>query len=70
MNLLVVIQTLLAILLVITILLQGRGGGLGSSLGGDGELYGTRRGVEKILFKITIFLAVLFVLVSLTSLII
>lgn len=69
MNLLNVAQTLLAILLVVTILFQGRGGGLGGAWGGDGQLYGTRRGVEKLLFRVTILLAILFVLVSLASLI-
>lgn len=62
-------QTLLAILLVITILLQGRGAGLGSSWGGDSELYGTRRGLEKILFKATCVLAAFFILVSVASLV-
>jgi preprotein translocase subunit SecG len=69
MNYFTVAQTLLAIILVITILLQGRGAGLGSSWGGDGETYGTRRGVEKLLFRVTIVSAICFVLVSLASLI-
>jgi len=69
MTLLNIAQTLLAVLLVVTILFQGRGSGLGSSWGGDGELYGTRRGVEKILFKVTILLAFLFVLISIASLV-
>ncbi len=70
MNYFSIAQTILAILLVGSILLQGRGAGLGSSWGGDGEAYGTRRGVEKLLFRITILLAVCFVLVSGASLVI
>lgn len=70
MSLLNVAQTLLAVLLVITILFQGRGGGLGSAWGGDGQLYGTRRGVEKLLFRTTILLAIIFVLISVASIVI
>lgn len=69
MNLLVVVQTVLAAALILLIVLQGRGAGLGSSWGGEGELYGTRRGVEKILFRATILVAFLFIAVSLASLI-
>ncbi len=69
MNLYALVQIVLAVLLIASILLQGRGAGLGSAWGGEGEMYGTRRGVEKILFRGTIVLAVLFVLVSIASLI-
>lgn len=63
-------QTVLAILLIISILLQNRGSGLGSAWGGEGELYGTRRGVEKLLFRATILIATLFIFVSLASIIV
>lgn len=66
---LVVGQTILAALLVTLILLQNRGAGLGSAWGGGGELYTTRRGVEKLLFRLTVVTAALFVLISLVSLI-
>lgn len=62
-------QTVLAALLVTLILLQNRGAGLGSAWGGGGELYTTRRGVEKLLFRLTVLTAALFVLFSLVSLI-
>ena len=68
MNLSLIAQIVLAILLIVTILLQSRGAGLGSAWGGEGQLYGTRRGVEKLLFQATIIVAVLFVAVSLASL--
>lgn len=64
-----VAQTILAVFLVGAILLQNRGAGLGSSFGGGGDLYITRRGVEKLLFRFTILVAAIFVLVSLASLI-
>lgn len=69
MNLFVIAQTVLAVLLIGAILLQNRGAGLGSSFGGGGELYITRRGMERLLFRFTILVAVAFVLVSLASLI-
>lgn len=69
MNPFIIAQTVLAVLLIGTILLQNRGAGLGSSFGGGGELYITRRGMERLLFRFTILVAVVFVLVSLTSLI-
>lgn len=69
MNPLVIVQTILAAALIGTILLQNRGAGLGSAWGGSGELYTTRRGVEKFMFRFTILIAIVFVLVSLASLI-
>lgn len=51
-----------AVLMVITILLQQRGATLGAGFGSSGELYTTRRGVDKSLFEVTIVLAVTFVL--------
>ncbi|MBI4033153.1 MAG: preprotein translocase subunit SecG [Candidatus Blackburnbacteria bacterium] len=70
MNLFPVFQTILAIVLIICILLQSRGAGLGGAWGGGGELYTTRRGIEKLLFRGTIVVAVLFVIVSFTSLLV
>ena len=55
-----IIQIVLSILLVTAILLQQRGTGLGSAFGGGGEVFRTKRGVEKGLFYATIVIAVLF----------
>ncbi len=60
-----IIQAVLAVLLVVCILLQARGAGLGAAFGGEGNVYRTKRGVEKRLFQITIVLAILFFGVSL-----
>lgn len=49
-----------AILLMITILLQQRGEGLGGGIGGGAMEYSTKRGVEKGVFWASIVLAVLF----------
>ncbi len=55
-----IIQIVLAILLTAAILLQARGGELGSAFGGAGEVYRTKRGLEKFLFIATIVIAILF----------
>lgn len=50
-----------AILTILLILLQQRGASLGAGFGSSGELYTTRRGLEKSLFVATIVFAVVFV---------
>lgn len=50
-----------AILTILLILLQQRGASLGAGFGSSGELYTTRRGLEKSLFVATIIFAVIFV---------
>ena len=57
-------QILLSILLVAGILLQQKGSGLGSALGGSNLEYSTKRGAEKFIFWVTVVVAVLFVVVS------
>ncbi len=59
-----------AVLLIIAIILQQRGATLGAGFGSSGELYTTRRGVDKSLFEATIVLAVIFVLSILVGLLI
>ncbi len=67
-DLLVVLRIVFGALLVGTIVIQSQGSGLGKAWGGGGEFYRSRRGVEKIVFRSTIVLAALFLLVSLASL--
>lgn len=57
-------------LMTICILLQQRGASLGAGFGSSGELYTTRRGLDKNLFDTTIFLAVVFVFSILGALLI
>ena len=57
-----------AILMIVSILLQQRGATLGAGFGSSGELYTSRRGVDKNLFEVTIIFAVIFVLSILASL--
>lgn len=63
-NYLLIAQILVAIALILVILLQVRGGGLGGIFGQPDSVYRTRRGVERTLFQFTIGLAVLFVILS------
>ena len=63
------LQIIIALLLMLVILLQGRGAGLSNIFGGASNVYRTKRGLEKKLFIITIILAVLFFLVSFAGLI-
>jgi preprotein translocase subunit SecG len=62
-------QLVISVLLMIAILLQSRGTGLGGAFGGSGGVYLTKRGLEKKLFNATIILAVLFFAVSLAAVI-
>lgn len=56
-----IVQIALATLLVAAILMQSKGTGLGGVFGsGEGNIYRTKRGAEKVLFVGTIVLAVLF----------
>jgi preprotein translocase subunit SecG len=61
-------QIVLSIALILAILFQVRGGGLGGIFGQPDTVYRTKRGMEKTLFQITIALIVLFIIVSIVSL--
>ena len=63
-----VAQIILAIALILVILLQVRGGGLGGIFGQPDTVYRTKRGVEKTLFQLTIALVVLFLILSVLAL--
>lgn len=63
-----VAQIVLAVTLVLVILLQVKGGGLGGVFGQPDTVYRTKRGVEKRLYQLTIVLIVVFVIISLVAL--
>ncbi len=63
------IQIILGILLILVIIIQQKGSGLGSTFGSDSGIYRTKRGAEKMLFYATIAIAVIFILFSLIGLI-
>lgn len=61
-------QLAVAVLLVASILLQSKGVGLGGTFGGDGNIYRTKRGAEKVLYRSTVSLSVLFFVLALSHL--
>jgi preprotein translocase subunit SecG len=63
-------QIVLSAALILAVLLQVRGGGLGGIFGQPDSIYRTRRGVEKTLFQLTIVLAVLLILISVITLVV
>ncbi len=63
-DILLFVNIILAVLITFFILIQGKGAGLGSAWGGGGEMYQTRRGLEKITLRLTIILIVIFFIVS------
>lgn len=62
-----IIQIILASAVIFFILLQVRGAGLGSAFGAANSIstFKTRRGVEKLIFRISIIFVVLFAAISL-----
>lgn len=60
-----VAQILVSIALTVLVLLQAKGSGIGTALGGGTtSSFRTRRGVEKTLFQLTIVLAIVFLVIS------
>ncbi len=64
-SVLLITQIILSVLIVAAILLQAQGNGFGAAWGGGGETYHTRRGIEKVVFYLTIAAVALFTIVSL-----
>ena len=62
-----IIQLISAVALVIVIILQNRGTGLGAAFGGEGNVYRTKRGLEQVLFNATIVIAIIFLGVALLN---
>ncbi|HAE60165.1 MAG TPA: preprotein translocase subunit SecG [Anaerolineae bacterium] len=55
--------------LIASVILQSKGGGLGGLTGADsGSVFTARRGIERVLFRVTIALSVLFFVLALTAL--
>jgi preprotein translocase subunit SecG len=62
---------IVSIALIIAVILQSRGAGLGGLGGGDmsGGSYHSRRGIEKLLFNVTIGLSIVFFILAVFSVI-
>ena len=63
-----VAQIIISIALILAVLFQVRGGGLGGIFGQPDTVFRTKRGLEKTLFQLTVALVVLFVIISILSL--
>jgi preprotein translocase subunit SecG len=62
---------IISIALVISVILQSKGAGLGGLTGGDtGGIFTARRGVEKTLFWVTIGLSVIFFILAVATVIV
>lgn len=61
-------QIFVSIGLIVSILAQAKGAGLGSAFGGNSAGYRSKRGVEKLLYRGTMVLAALFLLSSIVNL--
>ncbi len=64
------IQLILAIVLIVAVLLQQKGTGLSGVFGGSGNVYSTKRGLDKILHYITIATVAIFFIISILRLVI
>jgi preprotein translocase subunit SecG len=65
-----IIQLIISIALIALLVMQAKGGGLSKMFGGEGSVYRSRRGVEKTVYNLTIVLVVVFVIVSVTSVVV
>lgn len=62
------LQIILSLLIIGLVLLQPRGGGLGSAFGESGAFFATRRGIQKKLFFLTLFAGLGFIVLGIFNL--
>ncbi len=65
-----IVEIIISIVLILVLLVQSRGAGFDGTFNSDSSVFRTRRGVEKTLFQLTIVLAVVFVIVSVLSVVV
>ena len=63
-NILFIVQTILAVVLIIAVILQLRGQGFTGTFNDSSSIHRTRRGVEKTLFQFTIGLSIAFMVIA------
>ncbi len=61
------VQIIVSVTLIVIILIQAKGEGVGGMFGGDTGVARTRRGLERTLFNATIVLSAIFLLISFLS---
>ncbi len=67
---LTVVQIIISVSLILVIMIQARGTGLGRTFGGGGGTSFSRRGLEKLIFRLTFVLVILFLAISVLQLVI
>jgi preprotein translocase subunit SecG len=65
-----IIQTAVSIILIVLILMQARGTGLGRTFGGGSGTSFSRRGLERLVFRLTFVFVALFLIISILQLVI
>jgi preprotein translocase subunit SecG len=63
-------QIVVSLMLITAVLLQQRGVGLSATFGGEGNIYRTKRGIEKVLFIGTIVLSIVFFGIALANILV
>lgn len=61
---LAVAQILVSLVVIVLVLLQVKGTGFGAALGGQDSTFRTRRGLQRTLFRLTIVIFAVFILIS------
>ena len=70
-SILSIAMIIISIALIVSVVLQSKGAGLGGLTGGEtGGVFSARRGVEKTLFRVTIVFSVIFFLLAIISVLI
>jgi len=64
-----IVQIVISVLLILVILFQVKGGGLGGIFGQAESVYRTKRGIEKWLFWATIILSALFIILAMATIV-
>lgn len=67
-QLLTIVQMLVSLILIGLILIQAKGTGLGRTFGSGGGTSFSRRGLEKLLFRLTFVFAGVFIIISILQL--
>lgn len=63
-------QIIVSVILVILIILQQRGTALGAGFGGGGEVYSTKRGIQKKIYYATIVVSAIFLVLGVLNILI
>lgn len=61
---LLVLQIIVSAALIVIILMQASGSGIGTAFGGSESVYRSKRGVEKLFVYLTVFLTAVFFILS------